>query len=313
MSWVLVALLGYFFSAVAAILDKYILSGPIKAPATYAFFVSLFSLFTLFFIPFGFQFYGWQTTGILLLSGALFLYGLVALYKAVQEKDISRISPLVGTVISLVAFGVAMTLPGTFAETSFSFQHILALVLLIGGGLLVSFDLPLRKGEHISKYVFIAGFAMAFSALLLKYGYGQANFVSGLVWSRIGMFLAGASLLLVPVWRREILGGSEQTTSSSRVAFHTGAIFVTNKVCAGVATFLIIYATKLGPVSFVQALSGMQYVFLLMLAFPLSFRFPQIFGEKLYFWDWFQKICAIVLIGLGLWLSATSGVRLLNF
>jgi uncharacterized membrane protein len=311
MSWVLVALFGYFFNAVAAILDKYLLSGPIKAPAAYAFFVSLFSLFTLFFIPFGFQFFGWQTTGIFLLSGVLFLYGLVSLYVAVQEREISRVSPLVGTVVSVVAFGAALFLPNALSEMIFTVQHMLALVLLIGGGLLISFDLPLRKGEHISRFVFLAGGAMAVSLLLLKYGYGQANFISGLIWSRLGMFFAGLSLLIVPKFRQQIFGDAKKTTASRKTAAHTGVVFVINKACAGLASFLIVYATFLGPVSFIQALSGMQYVFLLALALPLSFRFPKVFGEKLSFWDWFQKICAIILIGLGLWLSATSGVKLL--
>ncbi|MFZ2984596.1 MAG: hypothetical protein WA054_02240, partial [Candidatus Moraniibacteriota bacterium] len=118
-------------------------------------------------------------------------------------------------------------------------------------------------------------------------------------------------LLFVPQFRRQIFGDAKQATGSSRTAVHTGIVFVANKACAGLATLLITYATFLGPLSFVQALSGMQYVFLLLLALPLSLRFPRIFGERLSFWDWFQKICAIALIGLGLWLSATGGVKLL--
>ncbi|MEK9151690.1 MAG: hypothetical protein AAB547_03585 [Patescibacteria group bacterium] len=310
MSWILVALGGYFFNAVAALLDKYILSGPIKAPAVYAFFVSLFSLFALFFIPFGFQFFGWRTTGIFLLSGLLFLYGLVAFYAAVQWHEISRIAPLVGTVISLVAFGTVFA-PALFSEGTFTLLHVLALLLLISGGLLISFDLPLRAGERIPVFVIIAGIAMGVSLLLLKYGYADANFVSGLVWSRIGMFAGGLSLLLVPVFREQILSGSHRFSTPSRAAVHAGSVFIVGKVCGGVATFLIAYAAFLGPVSFVQALSGMQYVFLLVLALPLSFRYPQVFGERLFFWDWFQKACAIVLIGLGLWLAAMGGIKLL--
>lgn len=310
MSWIFIALLGYFLMAVAALFDKYLLVGRIKAPAVYAFFVSLFSLFVLPAIPFGFQFFGWKTTGIFLLSGAIFLYGLVALYTAVKGNEISRISPLVGTVVSLVAISAGF-FPGTFSETAFSFIHIVALVLLIGGGLLVSFDFPLQKHEYIPMSVIIAGVAMGVSLLLLKYGYAETNFVSGLVWSRIGMFLGGLSLLLIPLYRDQILGEMSAFSTTSRTVVHTGSIFLLNKVCAGSATFLLIYATFLGPVSFVQALSGMQYVFLLLLALPLSFRYPQIFGEKLSFWDWFQKVVAIIIIGLGLWLFATSGIRLL--
>ena len=307
MIWITVALLGYFFNAVAAIFDKYLLADRIKAPAVYAFYVSLFSLCVLIFILYGFGFFGWQSTAIAFLSGVIFLYALVALYTAIKRHEISRVAPLVGTVTSLTAF-VVVILSGSLQNLPVFF----ALILLIGGGLLISFDLPLRKGEHVPFLpLATAGIGMGISLLLLKQGYEESNFVSGLIWSRLGMFAGGLSLLLVPVFRRQILGQAKETMTEPKRATSTGMYFVLSKTCAGIGAFLIAYAISLGSVSFVQALSGMQYVFLLMLALPLSLRFPQIFGERLYFWDWFQKIGAIVLIGAGLWLSATSGVELL--
>lgn len=309
MLWMTAALVGYFLNAAVALLDKYILAGPIKAPAVYAFFVSLFSLLALFFIPFGFRFFGWQAAGIFLLSGVLFLYGLLIFYFAVKRWEISRAAPLTGTAISLTAMA-AVFLPGVFAEGSLTAVYIFALILLIGGGLLVSFDLPLKRGERISGAVIAAGIAIGVSLLLLKYGYTHANFISGFVWSRIGMFAAGLSLFAVPPFREQIFASFSQFSISSKSLRHTGSVFVINKICGGIAGLLITYATFLGSVSFVQAISGMQYVFLLALVFPLSLRYPQVFGERLFFWDWFQKVCAIALIGLGLWIFATSGIKL---
>lgn len=309
MLWISVALSGYFFNSVSALLDKYLLSDRIPTPSVYAFFVSLFSLFALVFAFFGFQFFGWQSTALFLVSGVLFLYGLVAFYAAVKRHEISRIAPLIGTVISLVALFVAYL--SSFSVGSTGFVQVLPLILLIGGGFLIAFDLPFRPGERIPLYVFVSGVFMALSLILLKLGYEEANFVSGLVWSRLGMFGAGLSLLLVPVFRREILAACRGILTTPRSTAGTGVLFVVNKTCAGVASFLISYAAFLGPVSFVQALSGTQYVFLLALALPLSLRFPRVFDEKLLLWDWIQKIVAILLIALGLWLAATNGVRLL--
>lgn len=309
MLWMAAALAGYFLNAVVVLLDKYLLAGPIKTPAVYAFFVSLFSLFSLFFIPFGFQFLGWQTTGIFLLSGILFLYGLFIFYFSVQKWEISRAAPLMGTAVSLTAM-MAVFLPGIFAEGSFAIIYIFALLLLIGGGLLISFDLPLKRGERISGAVIAAGIAIGLSLLLLKYGYAHANFISGFVWSRIGMFAAGLGLLAVPSFREQIFDSFSQFSITSKSLRHAGSVFVINKICGGMASLLITYATFLGSVSFVQALSGTQYVFLLALVFPISLRYPRIFGERLFFWDWFQKIAAIALIGLGLWLSATERITL---
>ncbi len=309
MTWALIALLGYFFNAIAAVFDKYLLSDRIPTPAVYAFFVSLFSLFALGFIPFGFHFLDARTTGVFLFSGFIFVYGLVAFYTAVKQHDISRVAPLVGTITSLVTF-LAVFLPGTPGEMSVNMWYILALILLIVGGLLISFDLPLRRGEHVSRFVLVAGICIGFSFILLKNGYAQSNFASGFVWSRLGMVLAGFSLLLIPHFREEIFAQFRGFSHRSSRAATTGALFVLNKVLAGVATFLIFYATYLGSVSFVQALSGMQYVFLLVLTFLLSFRYSRIFGEQLLFWDWVQKAVAIVIIGIGLWLATVSGVPL---
>jgi uncharacterized membrane protein len=308
MTWALVALLGYFFNAVAAVFDKYLLSDRIPAPAVYAFFVSLFSLFALGFIPFGFHLVDARTLGILLFSGFLFVYGLLAFYGAVKQHEVSRVSPLVGTVISLVAF-LMVFIPGMPGEVHLNIWYGSALFLLILGGLLISFDLPLRRGEHISLLVLVAGICLGFSILLLKNGYETSGFVSGLVWSRLGMTLAGLSLLLFPPFREQIFSQFRAPHQSKR-AGSTGVLFVVNKSVAGIAAFLLSYATYLGPVSFVQALSGMQYVFLLLMMFPLSFRYPQVFGERLFFWDWFQKIVAVLIIGLGLFLATRSGIPL---
>lgn len=71
------------------------------------------------------------------------------------------------------------------------------------------------------------------------------------------------------------------------------------------------YATYRGSVTVVQALNGVQYAFVLLLAIPLSLQYPKIFMEKLSFWDWFQKWVAVLIIGLGMWLAVTLGIHFL--
>lgn len=302
-----IALFGYFFNAVAALFDKYLLADRIKAPVVYAFYVAMFSLFALFFVPFEFGFFGWQPTLFAFFSGIIFLYALVALYTAFKKYEVSRVAPLVGTVTSITAFFFAF-----FSGTTLGSTIFLALAFLIFGGLLISFDLPLKKNEHIPFFpILLAGVGIGISLILLKQGYEENNFVSGLVWSRLGIFVGGITLLSFAPFRHQILDHSQETTTDPGRARKTGVYFVLSKVCAGIGSFLVVYAISRGSVALVQALSGMQYLFLLLLALPLSLRFPALFDERLFFWDWFQKGCAIVLIGIGLWLSAQSGVTLL--
>jgi drug/metabolite transporter (DMT)-like permease len=182
---------------------------------------------------------------------------------------------------------------------------------LIIGGALISYDLPLQKSDRLPLTAIVAGFLLGLSLLILKYGYTEIDFINGLVWSRLGMVLAGFSLLLIPVYRRQILVHHEPAKVKSKQNILTLLLFVVNKTCAGIASFLILYATSLGSVSFVQALNGLQYVFLLILAIPLSLRLPHIFGEHLGFWDWAQKGLALVLIGFGFWFMSLGGVTIL--
>ncbi len=311
MSWILVTLVAYFLNAVSSLLDKVLLSGRIQSPAVFAFFVSLFSLVSFVFAPFGFSYLGLQATGIFLLSGALFLYSLVFLYQSIQGNELSRIAPLVGTIASLITIGGGYV--GIGENTAFTGATLLALLFLIGGGLLLAFDLPLRPKERIPRTVLLSGIALGISLLLLKMGYDvtDGNFVSGLVWSRFGIFLGGLSLLLLRVYRHDILKKLSHFRRPNTRGATTGLLFIVNKSCAGAASFLMVYAASLGPIAFVTALSGFQYLFLLFLIVPLAHRFPKTFHEELSFSDWLQKIVAILLIGLGLWFGGLSGIKLL--
>lgn len=317
MAWISIAALSYLFSAIAALLDKLLLSGRIAHPSVYAFFVSLFSLFALLLIPFGFQFYGLESTGVFLCSGILFLYGLLAFYAAVQKNEVSRVAPLVGTIMAVTALLVSFFPDGgdTSRLLSITPVQLLSFVALVGGGILIAFDFPLKKNENISLFPVFAGVLMAFSLLLLKYGYYEydANFESGFVWSRIGMFAAGMSLLLVPEFRRQIFSGLERHGRADRDTVKTGGLFVLNKISGGLAAFLMNYATFLGPVIFIQALSGVQFVFLFLLAWATSTQYPHIFEERFGFSQWVQKFGAIALIGIGVALIALNGTRLLIY
>lgn len=307
MTWLVPTLIAYFFNAVTALLDKFLLADRIKEPVVYAFFVSILSLFAILLVPFGFQWIAWSSIVLFVVSGALFLYGLVAFYSAVKRSEISRVAPLVGIIISLIAGVVSFGLGPTASP---SLLHLLSLGLLLSGAFLVAFDLPLRQTDAMVDPTLVAGTLMAVSLLLLKMGYRDADFLNGLIWSRLGFIVGGVTLFVIPSYRRAILAECHVFASVNRRNVTTGALFVVNKVCGAAATFFLTYATFLGPVTFIQALNGVQYAFLLLLALPLAVRFPHIFEERLYFWDWFQKAVAVGLIGLGMWLAvAGAGVR----
>lgn len=307
MSWILIALSGYFFNALAALFDKFLLSeGRIGSPVLYAFYTSIVSLFALVLLPFGFVFAIPKVMFLGFFSGFLFLLGLVAFYEAVKRSEVSRAAPLVGVSVVGFLFLVSLLL-GFSSGQLFHMTDVLALGLLIAGSFALAKHGGSRRDPKFVRFVLVAGALMAASLIVLKETYSISNFSSGFVWSRLGMFLTGMSFLLFPLFREQIFSGSERHAKPTKRNFGTAAYFFLNKAFGGAGAFLIAYAVSLGPVTFIQGLNGTQFAFLFLLVIPLSFRYPHIFGERLDRVGILEKVFGIVLLALGVFLAASSG------
>lgn len=281
------------------------------------FFVAMFSVFAFLAAPFGLRLLSADMLAIALLSGALFVYGLLFFYRAVRESEISRAAPLLGVLMALIVLMYALIIQvvtGDILTQSLAgyTENILAFWLLVIGGFLMAFDMPLRPRDAFPQIrnILLASLLLSVSLLLLKHVYSLSGFVSGFVWSRLGLFLGGLSLLCIPSLRQEIIRSLSDASSSKREQASVGIWFVANKVIGSLGNIFVQYAIFLGSLTVIQALSGLQFAFVFLLAIPLSYRLPKLFQEKLYFNDWLQKIVALVLIGLGIYFAALSGVKL---
>lgn len=299
-----IAITGYFLMAAVSVFDKYLLHSRISKPSVYAFYVAIFSSFAFFFIPFGFHFPGIKISILSILSGFFFIYGLLALYRAVQENEISRVAPLVGTIIPLVSVVYAYV----FLGERLGWLGIWAVFILASGGFLVSFDLPIRNLKLFNgfKYSAVSAVCQAISFGMLKEVLENTEFINGFIWNRAGFFIAGLSLLAFPIFRRQIVRSFKAGKKSKKTVASTGSLFILNKIMAGVGSFLIVLAISKGAVSSVNSVGSVQFAFILGLVSFLSIKHGYIFEEKLSFSDWMQKIFAIILIGLGIWMLAMT-------
>jgi drug/metabolite transporter (DMT)-like permease len=301
MAWLLVAIAAYFFGAIANVLDKFLLgSKRISSAIVYAFYIGLFGLGAFVLAPFGLH----SVSGIMLwfcfLGGFLFLAGITLLYLAMERAQAGRVVPVVGAMIPLATF----VLTAISGVEIMSAKSILAMCLLVGGGLLISFDLPLKTGKKkfFSGFVFAfcAGFVLAASYTVFKYISGHENFVTWYVWTRVGSAVSIIFFLLVPKWRKAICQSFSSARKKPEQAYSTGGIFISNKIIGGISTALVNFAIGIGSVTLVNALVSLQYVFVLVFVSMLSRKNHHIYQEKLFFWDWVQKIAAIIIIGLGI-------------
>lgn len=309
MTWILLTISAYFLGAVTVILDKYLLgSEKISSPPVYAFYVGLLGLGVLIFWPLAFFFPAFileipskYQIAISFLSGIFFLAGITALYFAIKKSQASKVTPVTFSVVPIVTLLAAYVL----GVEKFSALKIFGIALLIFGGLFISFDLPLKlnkkkffNGFYLS---IVAGIFMGFSTFLLKLVYEQQNFFNGYVWTRLGAFIGILILFAVPSWRRKI-SHSFHHSRKKKESLHTGFLFVLNKIIGGSSTALINLAIGLGSVTLISSLISLQYVFVLLIAILAGRHLPHIFEERLFFWDWAQKVAAIFIIGAGMFL-----------
>ncbi len=297
MNWILIALSSYLIMAIVFLVDKYLLTGPLPSPKVYVFFVGVLGLLFLAFIPFvGFYFPGLFQVFLAFLSGTSFILGLFWFFKTVRLFEISRVVPAMGGALPIFAFLLVYVF--SLGREKLSLLEFLAFFLLIIGGVLMTY----QKGAKISlksiQGSVVAAFFLALSFVLAKYVYMEQPFWSGFIWIRIGSGLAVLFFLFFSSeLKREIFKIKKSFQKE------TAGIFLTNQVMGASASILQHWAIALAPlasVPIINALQGVQYIFLLIFTVLLSLKSPQILKEEISKKIILQKIVAILLIGAGL-------------
>ena len=292
MSWITIVIVAYFLNAISVTADKFLLSKKIPNPAVYAFFISIFNLFALVLIPFGFHFASPAQIIIALLAGAAFAFALLYMFKALSENDASRVVPFLGGLQPIFVLALAWI----FLQEKLGGFQLLALAFIIIGTLVISWEKK-KSAAHRSSYLWalIATLLFAIFYTASKYIYLEQGFVSGFIWTRVGAFVAALSFLLIPRNRRDILGGSIASQKSS------GPLFIFGQICGGLSFILVNYAIEISSsVAIVNALQGLQYVFLLIIIVVLGRKFPKLLKEKMAGRILAQKLLATALIIAGL-------------
>ena len=312
MLWFLIVIGGYLFGAVANVLDKFLLgSKRISSAPVYAFYVGVFGLGSFVLVPFlkiifpmvrNFDLIvpNGNIMVLCLISGVLFLAGILLLYFAFEVAEASRVAPIVGAVVPLVTFVISIML----GLEKFSVWQIAGVALLIFGGLLISFDLPLKLGKKKFfagfYYAAAAGFVLAIAYLMFKNISNHEGFITWYIWTRVGSFFGALGILLIPAWRKNILRSFHSAKKNHKQAIATSGIFLGNKIVGGASTFMLNFAIGLGSVTLLNSLVSIQYVFVLVIVAILSKTKARVFQEKLLFWDWAQKMVAIGIIAVGM-------------
>lgn len=294
----------YFLNGIAVTIDKFLLNKQIPDPLTYVFYFSLISLGTLLFIPFVHA----PGVNIILtasLSTLIWTVGAYFMFKALQEGQVSRVIPVIGTLIP-----VFLLIKG-IVTSSISSGQITAILFLVFGLICITFfD---WQGKINKKEIFLeilAAFFLASSYLILRNAYaGGDGFLNVFIYSKPILIPVGLVLALLPQTRKRIF--VKKTSNShysvlSLIKSKAILLFGLGQISAGVSELLIAFSVSLAEPALVNSLQGTQYVFLFFLNWGLSKKYPAIFSEDLAPGLLLAKFSGIIFIGVGLYLLAIS-------
>ncbi|HHE76405.1 MAG TPA: DMT family transporter [Candidatus Parcubacteria bacterium] len=311
MLWLIIAIISYFFLAVVYLFDKYLLGSGIPNPKIFVFYVGFLGGLAVFIAPFVNFFIPdiWQIF-LSLLSGIFLVYGLFWFYSALRKFEASRVISTIGGLSPIMTFGLVYLF--SRGKEILSFHQTIAFVLLVIGSVLI----VLKKQKLVSLESFgvsmVAAFLFSLSFVISKYVYIAQPFWNAFIWMRIGGVLAAFTFIFSPEVRKEIfsklnLTGLKAGSNKGRKKTKTAIIFIASQAMGAGASILQNVAIAIAPlsaISIINALQGVQYVFLLFFTTFLSVKFPEIIKEEISKEIIFQKLFAILLICLGLFILA---------
>jgi len=317
--WLLITIGAYFINAGVYVADKFLLSKKIHSSIAYAFYVGIWSIFNVVLLALA----PWLPNGrelvLDLLAGFLFLITLVFWYKALHQSEASRVVPIVGALVPIFSFILSFV----FLGETLSQRQLLAFAILIAGGVLISikhtkvylYKRVVNRFREVVGDIFgevpagaqptsrllvnsvVAAVFFACYYVLMKYIYTYQPFIGSFVWSRLGSFIGVLLMLFIPDWRRVIFAQQKGAKTPKNMFY-----FLSVRLLAAAAFIMINYAISLGNVAIVNALQGVQYLFLFVIILLISSKFPKVLNEELGGGVLLQKLIGTAMVCLGLYM-----------
>lgn len=296
---IICAVLAYFLYAIAAILDKHIVSNTSLNPVAYAFYSGFFQviyvvalLLLVLLTPWlavhfpvvglflaGLSFPATEIILLAILDGVICVLALLSLYRATKADEISRISPIIGVLVPIFTFLLTYALIGETLNR----DQFFAFVFLVLGGFLMSAKISREKLSYIKGVptILLTGFLFALYYVIMDYLFATADFAEIFILIQFGGFV-GAMLLLASPANRAAIRESRRSRPQAKESGNRygAAAFFANKGCSAVASLLIYYAINISSATLVNSLQAVQYAFVFLFTLILSRKSPGLLHEE---------------------------------
>ena len=287
--WIFIALLAYLFSSAGAITDKIMRTRYFHDSASITVLFLLCNALPAVLLPFtGFGNLGPQTMLLAIFAGFLTIVPLLLYSEALKREEISRVAPIWQTIPIFVLFFAFI-----FLGERLPINFYTSFVLMLAGSLLVSARnlTEMFKPDRTFWLMIFAGLAYSFYPVLLKFLYGNAEFLGIFALVSLGRLFAAVLLLSLPQKRERFLADFQKADKRLVLAMFAFAMF---------AGILYNYAISLGPITMVEALSGVYPFLVLLFAAVISKWVPSMLQEKTELGAMSLKLVALTLMFIGL-------------
>lgn len=310
MNWLIVALTAYFLLAIANLIDKFLVEKVLGSARAYAFVTAIMGLLVFVVAPWFIHWPGWSMLIFNLVLGGIFTLALLFLYASLRRGEASQVLVLIGGSTPIFSAPLAFWLLGD----SLSSKQLLAILLLFCGLLIIAF-LPKQKKNFWEKLflklslknynpklsillAILSGLSYAIFFVGSKIAYQEQEFLSAFLWTRLGAAMFALIILFSKRARQEILALFKRKPGRNK----NQALLFINQGLGAFGFILQNYAIYLGPVAIVNALQGVQYVWIIILGALVSVFAPKILKEDISKLVLIKKIIAILIISIGLYL-----------
>ncbi len=296
--WLIIVLVAHFIYAAVFIADRFVVSKAMKSEYAYTFYISVLSLAAFVFAPFGFSSLERVSQyGIAFIAGSAFTFASLFFFKSLKQSQAAHVAPFVGGLVPLFTLvtSYVIGIPGLPEDVMYAPYAIL---LLVSGSFIIGFNTEDSTTKKLSvktiRNMVIASALFGISFATTKLLFTEVSFVNGLIWSRIGSAMVALLLLLSPQIRKDIHLASKKRRSKLEW------LVLSNKLFGAVALVMLLYAISLTNATVVNALQGVQYVFLIGIVVVFGKKYPKIIGEKLLGKNLLTTSLAVALIITGL-------------
>ena len=301
MSWLSLTIIAQVLNSIVALFDKYLVTSKrVTTPILYVFYTGVLTcLGILIYVPALFishnslpkfsniSFLPFSLLLLLICASTFQLVALWALFSSLKKNDASDVVPVIGSLSALFALVIGYL----FLEVNLPAHFNIGFGLLVLGTLLIS---HLRFNKKTILFTLLGGFSFALFNILLKEILIRTSFDTGFFWMSIGTTILSFGLL----FSKKIRNTFHVQRKEKHIKV-TGIVMLGSKVLAGIAGVLLIKAIEVGEVSLVQALGGLQFVFLFLIAVVIGPLTPLDFGENITRKDMYSKLIAISIIVIG--------------